>query len=207
MNYIDFYLALSSPWTYLGMKRVLNISIKHKLTLNLKPVNVLELFKHNSIKQVRERPKAVQANRLNELKRWKKFLNIPLNLHPKYFPVDPNPSAKLLLAILNSDDENITNKGYKFAECVLRAVWHENKDISQKDTLKKITDDLELNSTKLLEESENNKILKTFHNNTSEGIKNNVFGVPTFIYKNELFFGQDRLDFLDRKISNFINFN
>ena len=67
MHNIDFYLALSSPWTYLSMKRVLDISIKYKVKLNLKPVNVADIFNHNRIKQVKQRPEAVQINRLNEL--------------------------------------------------------------------------------------------------------------------------------------------
>ena len=207
MHNIDFYLALSSPWTYLSMKRVLDISIKYKVKLNLKPVNVADIFNHNRIKQVKQRPEAVQINRLNELERWREYLNIPLNLHPKYFPVDPIPSAKLLLAILNSESEEISEKGYSFAESALLAVWWENKDISQKETLIEITNNLGLASDNLLKESENEDILVNIEENTSEAIKKHVFGVPTFIYQNKLFWGQDRLGFLDRCISNFINLN
>ena len=97
-NSIKFYMIPMSPWSYLSMERIKMLGKKYDLSIKIMPIDLFYIFEKYNIKKVSERPKMVQINRINELKRWSEYLNIPLNVKPKYFPVDPIKSIKLLVA-------------------------------------------------------------------------------------------------------------
>ena len=98
---IEFFLALTSPWTYLATPRVRALASERGLELRLRPFDIFTVFQRNGIKAVGDRPVAVQQNRLNELRRWRAHLGMDLNLHPKHFPVNPTLSGKMLIAALD----------------------------------------------------------------------------------------------------------
>ena len=85
-NTLDYYFATPSPWAYLATPRVIELKNKYDLKINWKPSDLMEIFAVHGIAAVKDRPQPVQLNRLTELKRWSKFLNIPLTLQPKFFP-------------------------------------------------------------------------------------------------------------------------
>ena len=99
---VDYYIATQSPWTYLATPRVNDLVKKHNIDIVWKPFNIAEVFKKNGTAMVKDRPKPVQINRLKELKRWSDYLNIPLNLEPKYFPVDMTLSHKTIIYCQNN---------------------------------------------------------------------------------------------------------
>lgn len=192
---LEFYLAPTSPWSYLATPRVREIVETHGLDLHLRPYDIFSVFQRNGTRPVGERPKPVQKNRLNELRRWSAYLDMPLNLQPKHFPVDPNPSGRMLAAVGGD-----AGKALDFAFAVMRACWAEERDISDEATLEAIADSCGLEGAALREAAAGDEVGARFQKNTENAIANDVFGAPTFLFEGELYWGQDRVDFLRRAV-------
>lgn len=192
---IDFYFALPSPWTYLAGPRFQELVQRNNLDVKWKPFDISRVFGLTGTKPVKERPPQIQANRLSDLARWRSFLNMELHLEPKFFPVNPSPSALMVISALQSG-ANVMN----LANAYMTAVWVEERDIADPDTIITIANEQDLDGIALFNQIENGAVLEELEQNTREAIDRNVFGTPTWIYLDELFWGQDRLEFLSRAI-------
>ena len=84
-------------------------------------------------------------------------------------------------------------------EC-LKYLWANEKDISDKKVLEEICNNLQLNFNEVEALVNSEKVEKIYSENSNNAIKENVFGAPTYIYEDELYWGQDRLDYLEDKI-------
>ena len=194
---LDYYFATPSPWSYLATPRIIELEKKYELKINWKPCNIMEIFAKNGTAAVKDRPQPVQLNRLTELKRWSEYLAMPLTIKPKFFPVDPTLSQKIIIAVQNN---NINPSDITFS--FMKAVWAEEKDISNEETIKEICKESNLDFSSIIEQAKSDEVNNQYIKNKEEAIQNNVWGAPTFIYNNELFWGQDRIEFLERAIQN-----
>lgn len=190
---IDFFLALTSPWTYLATPRVRALAAEHDLKLRLRPFDIFTVFQRNGIKALGDRPVAVRQNRLNELRRWRAHLGMDLNLEPRHFPVDPTLSGKMLIAALDGPGD-----ACEFAFRMMRACWAEERDISDEATLTAVAGGCGFDGEALLAAVKGGGADRTLAQNTEDAIAANVFGAPTFLFDGELYWGQDRIEFLRR---------
>lgn len=195
---IDYYLALSSPWTYLAGPRFKELVKRKGLDVAFKPYDIMRVFQINGTKPVGQRPKPIQSNRLRELGRWHKFLDMKLNLHPEFFPVDPTRAGKMVIAAQRAGTPQ--DKVIDLAFACLRACWAEERNLADDDTLKAIADAEGLDGAALLKAVDAGEADEEFERNTEEALAKEVFGSPTWIFKGELFWGQDRLEFLTRMV-------
>jgi len=192
---VDYFLALASPWTYLAGPRLAQIVADTGAKVVYKPFDIMGVFKTNGTKPVGERPKPVQINRLNELARWRDFLGMPLNVKPKYFPVNPTPSGRMVIAAQEQGGDAAA-----LADAYLRAVWAEERDIAEPATIVAIANEQGFDGAALRAQAEADATAAIFQRNTEEAVAHNVFGAPTWIVGGELFWGQDRLDFVRRAV-------
>ena len=79
-------------------------------------------------------------------------------------------------------------------------MWIEEQDISDEKNIELTSKQFKIDFKELSSLAKSEKVLKIYADNTEEAIKKNVFGAPTYIFNNELFWGQDRLEFLDRAL-------
>jgi len=193
MKKILYFYSVVSPWSYLGIKRLNEISKKYSAQIIEKPIDLVgKVFVATGGTPVPQRHISRQNYRLLELKRWGDFLNIKINQKPKFFPPkDPHLPALFCLA---SIDMGIN---MDFSSKVLEHLWVKENDISNIDTLKLIADDLKISFEELNKLATSDKIKKIYEANTQEAINMNIFGVPSYIYNNEIFWGQDRLELLE----------
>ena len=192
---VDFYVALPSPWTYLAFPRFREIAAKTGATVNYKPFDLMQIFGEIGTKAVGQRPPQIQKNRLNELRRWRDFLGMPLNLHPEFFPVDQKLAARMAIAARQSGADI-----GPLCQAILTAVWAEERNIADPETLKAIADAQGLDGAALLSKADGGKPAEEFERNSQEASERNVFGAPTWIIDDELYWGQDRLDFVGRHL-------
>lgn len=195
-KFIDYYLTPASPWTYLGHERLLQIAAKAGAGIRPKPVDYGRIFPLSGGLPLKQRAAQRQAYRFSELKRWRAHLGLPLTLEPKYFPVDANPASRLLVAALALDAAGTM----RLAGALLRACWAEERNIADVDSLAEIATAAGFDGHALLTASRGADIAAAYEKLTDEAVALQVFGAPTFAYKGELFWGQDRLDFLERAL-------
>jgi|TARA_B100000959_G_scaffold285719_1_gene361432 carboxymethylenebutenolidase len=191
---IDYYLSLVSPWSYLGHQRLLEIATRHQATINIWPVDLSVIFPQSGGLPLPKRAPVRQAYRMQELQRWRDYLNVELVLEPAYFPT----SDKLAAAMVIKLRETQADAALGLAGACLRACWVEERDIGNPDTLGAIAEENQLDASLLLADSD--KALDTRTEDSKAALQRGVFGVPTFIHGEQIFWGQDRLDFLERAL-------
>lgn len=194
---IDYYFTPISPYTYLGHERFLEIAARHGATIAVKPVDYGRIFPASGGLPLKQRAPQRQAYRLIELERWSKHLGKAFNVRPKFFPVSPDTAAKWIIAA--------QARGAADAVCLagalLRAVWVEERDISDEPTLASIATEQRLDPALLAAGGASPDTASRYDALTQEAIERQIFGAPTYVYRDEPFWGQDRLDFLDRALA------
>ena len=193
---VDYFMSHGSPWTFLGHNRLNKIVKKFNVQLNMYPVNYGEIFPISGGLPVSKRPLQRQKIRLQELKRWAEFLNIDLIPEPKFFPSKSLlPSLLIIAAKIKK-----TNKDFELASSIMNALWVKELNVDEENTLKNIMDNLELDSEDLLSFAKSQECESMFKEYTNIAIEKNVFGAPTFIIDDQIYWGQDRLDFIERHL-------
>ena len=195
---IEYYYGIPSPFTYLGSLQFQAIAKKYNAQIIEKPCDLVGgVFAKTGGIPVPQRSPQRQKYRLDEIKRWSEFLKIKINIKPKFFPPkDPHLPAKFTIAA------NLLDIKVVFGHEILKQLWSEEKDISDIKNIEKISDSFKIDFKELSTLANSEKVSKIYTDNTLEAIKKNVFGAPTYIYNNELFWGQDRLEFLERALKN-----
>lgn len=193
---VDYYYTPASPWTYLGHQRFEAIARRHGATIQYKPVDYGKIFPLSGGLPLGKRAPQRQAYRLAELKRWREFLAVPLNIQPKYHPVASDLAAQLIIAAERAGAPRGT-----LSLALMRACWAEERNISDAETLVAVATEQGLDGAKLIATARTPEITMLYEAFTREAIDRQVFGAPFFIYKGEPFWGQDRLDFLDRALA------
>jgi len=194
---VDYYFATISPFMYLGHERFTAIAAKHGATIAVKPINLGEVFPVSGGLPLSKRAPQRQAYRLVELKRWSDQLDIPLNCQPRFFPVNGDLAASWILAA----QEQGLDAAMALTGAIGRAIWAQERDVASESTLAGIAQELHLDAAVLARRAAAPETLARYKALTQEAIERKVFGAPTYIYRDELFWGQDRLDFLDRALA------
>ena len=195
---VEYFLAPQSPYAYLGHDRFVSITKKAQATVLIKPFDVAKIFSLSGGVPVAQRPLQRQAYRLVELQRWSSYLNKPFVLQPAFFPVSGDPGSKLIIA---AQQVYGTEKALALAGTLGSAIWAEEKNITDLMTLEAIASNLKLDGAKLVAALESDAVLKSFNQHTEEAIAAKVFGVPWYRIDGEDFWGQDRLDFVERALN------
>jgi len=194
---VDYFFTPVSPYAYLGHDRFVAMADRRGATTNVKPVDLGKVFAVSGGLPLKQRAPQRQAYRLVELRRWREFLGTPLNLQPKFFPVSGDLASKWILAAL----ELSTAAGLKLAGAIMRAVWVEERNVADAETLAAIGGEQGFDATALAARAGAADIAARYDAFTQEAIERQVFGAPTYFYRDEPFWGQDRLDFLDRALA------
>ena len=193
---IEYFYSLASPFAFLGSEKFQAIAKKYNVEIVENPCDLVGgIFTKTGGVPVPQRSTQRQKYRLDELKRWSKFLNIKINIKPKFFPPnDPHIPAKYTIAA------NLLGVKILFGHALLKKLWIEEKDISDENNIELICKQLKIDFNKLSSLAKSEKVSKIYSDNTDEAVEKNVFGAPTYIFNNELFWGQDRLSFLERAL-------
>jgi 2-hydroxychromene-2-carboxylate isomerase len=194
---IDYYFSPQSPWTYLGHLRFWDIARAAQATLRALPVDLGgKVFPVTGGLPLAKRAPQRQAYRLVELRRFSDWLHAPINLEPKYFPVAGDDAARLIIAV---DQHHGVESAMHIADAILRAVWVEERNIADEATLAALLQEREL-PVQRLEDSHSQAVQERYEANTQQAIDAGVFGAPSYVVDGEIFWGQDRLDFLERRL-------
>jgi 2-hydroxychromene-2-carboxylate isomerase len=194
---IDYYVSLNSPWTYLGSAPLAEIARRHGATVNVKPAKFGPIFEQTGGLPLPKRSPQRQAYRLMDLKRWREVRERPLNLEPKYFPCNDLPATRLVIAAkLQGRDAHRLSLEFG------RALWEREETLADPATIAAAAERAGLDAAALRaagpSDAELDALLEQY---TQEAVKAGVFGAPSYVLPSgEIFWGQDRLELLDRAL-------
>jgi carboxymethylenebutenolidase len=194
---VDYYFAPQSPWAYLGHQRLRDVAQAAGATLRVRPVDLGgKVFPISGGLPLGQRAPQRQAYRLVELKRFSEHLNAPLNLHPRFFPVGGDDASRLIIAV---DLIQGAQAALDISGAILAAVWAHERNIADPAVLAQLLSELGL-PAQALEKSQSQAVQECYERYTQEAIEAGVFGAPSYVVGGEIFWGQDRLDFLERRL-------
>ena len=193
---IDYYFTVTSPWSYIGHRPFLDMAEKHGGDVAFKPVDFGVVFGKSGGLPLPKRSYQRRRYRMFELQRWRDFRGTEMNVRPKHFPTDATLSNVMTLI---AADEGL-NAG-ALAEAFMRACWVDEKDAGDQVTLIAIADGLGMDGATLATAAISEEGKARADEVTQEALDANVFGAPTYVYRGEPFWGQDRLELLERALS------
>ncbi|MGL6111328.1 MAG: 2-hydroxychromene-2-carboxylate isomerase [Rubrivivax sp.] len=195
--HIDYYFAPQSPWTYLGHQRFADMAHDAGAVVSVLPVDLGKVFPVSGGLPLPKRAPQRQAYRLVELKRFSEWLKLPLNLQPKHFPVPGDHAARLILA---TDLHHGTDAAMRLAGRLMAAVWAEELNIDDAATRLGLLQRSGLPST-LEAAAQDAAVQARYEAATKQAIDVGIFGAPSYVIDGEVFWGQDRLDFVERRLA------
>jgi len=194
----EYYFSPVSPFAYLGHQRLLDMAHSHNIKIDMKPIDIAQVFAASGGLPPAKRAPQRQAYRLQELQRWSDHLNIALHVQPVFFPVSGELASKLLISVQLAHG---TDAALSLCTQIMRAVWSEQKNIADEATLLGLATDMEMDGVALLKSAQLASVAAQYLQHTQQAIAANVFGVPWYVFEGQSYWGQDRLDFLESAFS------
>ena len=194
---VDYYFAPQSPWAYLGHQRLANLLKATGSAVRVMPMDLGgKVFPISGGLPLGQRAPQRQAYRLVELQRFSQFVNVPLVLKPRYFPVGGDDAARLIIAV---DLRYGVEAAMAISGAILSAVWAQERNIADEKVLTELLREQGLDA-QCLEQAHSQAAQVRYEAYTQSAIDAGVFGAPSYVVDGELFWGQDRLDFVERAL-------
>lgn len=198
MKTIEYFMTPVSPYAYFGHDRLRALAARQGATIELHLMDLGQVFPVSGGVALKDRAPQRQAYRLLELARWRDFLGLPLTLQPQHFPVPPGPASLAILAVQAGAG---TEAALDLAGACLRAVWVEERNLAAAATLHALLTGLGHDADAVLARAGQPETAARYAADTQLAIARGVFGAPSFVVNGELFWGQDRLDFVERALA------
>jgi 2-hydroxychromene-2-carboxylate isomerase len=191
---LTFWFDVHSPWVYLAAPRIGDVARKHGLALAWRPLHLPRLLDAiGGVKPLEATPARVAWFR-QDIRDWAAEQGMPLRYHPHY----PLRNSRALRACLYAADQGLAEG---FVNRVLRAYWAEEGDITDLELLGRWGAEQGLDAAGVIAAAQSEAMKQRLDANTAEAISRGVFGVPTVDTGAKLYFGNDRLELLDRHLS------
>ena len=195
-DHIDAYYWIHSDWAYFGGPRLQQIAARHGLKVNHRPVDLATVYARTGGIKLPYRSKERKEYRLLEMRRFSKLLNMPINLEPAHFCVTGHLPSWFVIAA-EAEGHDVAN----LSQAIMKAIWVDERDTEEPSTLVDIAESLGLDGKDLLRRAKDPKTELIYMRYTNEAIERGVFGAPFYYFRDEAFWGQDRLDMLDQTIA------
>ncbi|WP_428032754.1 2-hydroxychromene-2-carboxylate isomerase [Ancylobacter sp.] len=192
---IDYYFSVISPWAFIGHAPFLDVARRHGARVNFRPVLLGELFAETGGLPLAKRHPARQRYRLLELKRWREARGIDLHVKPAHWPFDPKTADRMVIAaqIAGHDVGPLTGR-------LMSGVWQREENLADPAALTAVLAELGLPEA-LLAAAGEDRTATIYQANHDDAIEADVFGSPAYVLDGEVFWGQDRIDLLDRALA------
>ena len=189
-NHIDFYFDIISPYAYIAYKKILK---RKNIILNYKPIFLGGLHNLAGI----EAP-AFNKYKMNNMKNDCDLVALKNNIEFKWNSKFPINSLNLMRGYLCVNED----KQDQYINCFFDAYWKDNQDLSNSKNISNLLNNLKIDSHRfyqiIKEQTIKDKLIKL----TTEAFKKKVFGAPTFMVNNKIFWGQDRLEYALEELDN-----
>ena len=178
------------------MTRRWRSAAKNGVAVDILPVDLADVFSISGGLPLPQRAPQRRAYRLVELQRWRARRGADLKLHPKHFPAPADKANCMAVAAVMGGLDAAA-----LARALMRGVWAEDRNIGDDGDLAAIADAAGFDGTALLAEAGSAAVQDRYRAQTEQAKTAGVFGAPTYVWRGEPFWGQDRLDFLGRALA------
>ncbi len=190
---IDYFYGIGSPWAYIGFDAFLTLAARHNLTIQ---PHIIPLIEENGAIYSRNRPDARRAYWFRDLSRWAVLRNKPLALENRAGLSDPTPAGRLIVAAQLDGLDWIG-----LTQALQSALWGRAENIGAPDVRAGIVTEAGLDAQHLEARAADADVQAALDGNFSRAKEAGVFGIPTYRYEGELYWGQDSLPFLERHLT------
>ena len=197
---IEYYYALASPWSYLGNERLIRIAAAHGARIDPVIIDYDPVFTATGTVPLPGRPRVRKAYRLVELARWSRFREVPLHPEPRFYRGETEEPDERQAALMVTAAKEAGLDSLQLAHAISRALWAEERFPFRPDELLAIAEGEGFDGPGLLDAAERPETVRAYEAATRRAIRNDVFGMPFYRLAGEPFWGQDRLEFLDRAL-------
>ena len=188
-NIIEFYFDFGSPTTYLAHKRLLAIKEKFDCEVIYKPVLLGGIFKATG----NQSPAMIPAKGLymnTDLQRYSKLYEAPLQFNP-HFPINTITLMRAATALLDSNDFD------RYVDVVFDAMWKEPLNLGDPTVLNNPLDEKGFDRAAIIAATADPQVKEQLKTTTELAVERGLFGAPTIFFRDEMYFGQDRLFFIE----------
>ncbi len=196
--HIDYYASLNSPWTHLGAARIEALAAQHGASLRIWPVDFGTIFAGSGGLPLPKRSPQRQAYRLQELARWREHLGIPITIQPKHFPAKEVPPATCVIAVRETMGDA---PAIRLAHRILKACWEDELDPGDEAVLTRLIGECGLDGGKVLALGKEPRWAEMRERDSQAALERAVFGAPFYIIGEDKFWGQDRLQFVEKRLA------
>lgn len=197
MTDIIYYYSAHSAFAYLGSAKVMQICATHGLTLVHRPIALSPVVEAQGSLPFRARTQAhVDYFFGREIERWAELRDVPVvSFRPTYHDADYTLASGMILALGDRGDQVDA-----MAHAILKAHWCDDANLSDVPTLLALATGLGHDADDLLERAQSEHVAAQYAANSQTALQASVFGSPTYVLDGEVFYGQDRLELLERAI-------
>jgi 2-hydroxychromene-2-carboxylate isomerase len=191
---IEFYWDLGSTNSYFALHLIKPIAARHGAKVVPHPFNLGYVFrKHDYV--LMDEPKAKIANRIVDLQRWARRHKLPFRM-PSRFPIKTSPALRGALAMRRFAKE------WDYLEAIFAAYWErDDASVAELPGLRPVASALGVDFEHFASVADSPEIRNELIAETDRGLARGVFGAPTFIVGEEIFWGKDRMDFIDEELA------
>lgn len=198
MTDIIYYYSPHSAFAYLGSAKIMQICADHGLTLVHRPIALSPVVEAQGSLPFRARTQAhVDYFFGREIERWAELRDVPVvSFRPTYHDADYTLASGMILALGDRGD-----RVDAMSHAILEAHWRDDADLSDVLTLRALAERLGHDADDLLERAQSDQVAAQYAANSQMALAASVFGSPTYVLDGEVFYGQDRLELLERAIA------
>lgn len=188
---IDYFLISASPFAYLGHNAFHQLAARHGAEIRYRPISIAKVWEQSgSVPLAKRTPVRLRYRRI-ELQRIADIRGLPINLDPKFFPVDPTLSDRTVIALI---EHGADPQGYLWR--VHRGLWVEDANIADPQQLATYLREEGHDADEMLRAAQSAPSAETLERNTEAAVAVDAVGAPVYVLDGEPFWGQDRLDYL-----------
>ena len=183
----EFYFDFISPYAFLAHKKIKNIEEKNLIKIKYKPILLGGLHNLHGIKA----PAFIPAKAKHMIKDCK-LIAEENKIRFKFNTYFPIRSLNLMRGVFVAEEDNY--KSY-YIDCIFKAIWEDGLNLNDESIIQKILKNYNINPKTFFLRSTSSAIKDSLKNKTNEAFKKGIFGAPSFLVNNKIFWGQDRLEF------------
>ena len=186
---LDIYYSFSSPFAYLAQTQIPALVERTKCKLNYHLIDLKKLWQLTGNQGPGTIPSKLKYL-IKDIENWQKYYNVTLNM-PSRFPMDNRPATAAGIVAQKE------GKLIDFIDAVMEAYYINDLDIADAEVLGKIAQEIGLSGENIIAAINDPIVLKEVDTEAEAAAKRGVFGVPTFFVGDNMYWGNDRLMFVE----------